>query len=303
MVEKFNYPTSPRTCGEIDVRIWKGGCEESIFEVRPMPTIKVNDIDLYYEVHGQGPAMVFLSETACDGEVWKIYQVPEFSKDHRVIIHDYRGTGQSGKPSSDYTTKIFCQDLVALMDHLDAEDAIVIGHSMGGRVAQLLALDHPHKVKKLILASTGAHYPLTKGLPLKIMKEMIEWGYEKYEREHTILVGWTEEFVNNHPDKIERYLKVRMQNLCPVEFYLRHLLARQGHDTSQRLQDIRQPTLIIVGEDDRNVTSEISHRMSAEILAKGIPDSKCVVLRNERHSYFFTNPDEAHRVIRGFLAA
>jgi len=187
------------------------------------------------------------------------------------------------------------------MDHLDAEDAIVVGHSMGGRVAQLLALDHPKKVHKLVLASTGAHYPQTKGLPLKICKEMIEWGYDKYEREHTILVGWTEDYVKKHPEKIENYLKVRMHNLCPVEFYLRHLIARQSHDTSQRLKEIKQPTLILVGEGDENMTSEINHRMSSEILAMGIPKSKLVVLTNERHSYFFSNPDEAHRLIREFI--
>jgi 3-oxoadipate enol-lactonase len=207
-----------------------------------MPKLNVSDdVEIYYEVHGQGQAMVFLSETACDGEVWKIYQVPEFSKDHKVLTHDYRGTGQSSKPSIDYTTMIFAEDVIALLDRLEIADAIIVGHSMGGRVAQLLALDYPTRVKKLVLASTGAHYPLTKGLPLKIMKEMIEWGYQKYERDHTILVGWTEEFVRSYPEKVERYLRVRIQNLCPVEFYLRHLLARQGHDTSQRLQEINSP--------------------------------------------------------------
>ena len=267
-----------------------------------MPKLKLHDIAIYYESHGEGPAMVFLSETACDGEVWKIYQVPEFSRDHRVIIHDYLGTGQSSKPSIDYTTQMFAEHVIALLDHLEVKDAVVVGHSMGGRVAQLLALDYPQRVSKLVLASTGAHFPLTKGLPLKIMKEMIEWGYEKYERQHTILVGWTEEFVKTHPEAIERYLRIRRQNLCPVEFYLRHLLARQAHDTSRRLPDIKQPTLIIVSEDDRNVTSEINHRMSTEILAKGIPNSRCLVLKNERHSYFFTNPEEAHGAIREFLA-
>lgn len=266
-----------------------------------MPTLQLNDAEIYYEVHGHGRPMLFLSETACDGEVWKIHQVPEFSKDHQVIIHDYRGTGQSSKPSIDYTTQMFAQDAIALMDHLKAEDAIVVGHSMGGRVAQLLALDYPGRVKKLVLASTGSHYPQTKGLPLKIIKEMIEWGYERYERDHSILVGFTDEFAKEHPERVEHYLKVRMQNLCPVEFYLRHLLARQGHDTSGRLKDIRQPTLILVGEDDRNMTSEVNHRMSSDILASGIPNSKLVVLQNERHSYFFANPDAAHKIIRDFI--
>src|SRR5688500_20314978 len=92
-----------------------------------------------------------------------------------------------------------------------------------------------------------------------------------------------------------------MQNLCPVEFYLRHLLARQSHDTSQRLKDIKQPTLILVGDEDRNITSEINHRMSSEILANAIPNSKLVVLPNERHSYFFSIPDQSHRINQHIL--
>ncbi len=164
-----------------------------------------------------------------------------------------------------------------------------------------MALDYPERVKRLVLASTGSHFPKTKGLPLKICKEMIEWGYEKYERDHSILVGFTDEFVKTHPDRVEHYLKIRMQNLCPVEFYLRHLLARQSHDTSGRLKEIRQPTLVLVGEDDRNMTSEVNHRMSSDVLARGIPNAKLVVLPNERHSYFFANPDLAHKTIREFI--
>src|SRR5499433_4005836 len=263
-----------------------------------MPTLQSKDVEIYYEVHGEGPPMVLLSETACDGEVWKIYQVPEFSKDHRVIIHDYRRTGRSGKPSIDYTTKMFCEDLVALMDYLKADDAIVVGHSMGGRVAQLLALDHPKKVHKVVLASTGAHYPQTKGLPLKIMKEMIEWGYEKYERDHTILVGWTDDYVKQHPEKIEAYLKVRMFNLCPVEFYLRHVLARQSHDTSGRLKDIHVPTLVMVGEHEGDPKVVMSHRMSSDILAKGIPNAKFVLLANQKHNYCASDPETVHKIIR-----
>ena len=67
-----------------------------------MPTVRVNDAEIYFEVNGQGQPFIFFSETACDGEIWKLYQVPEFSKDHMVIVHDYRGTGRSSKPSIDH---------------------------------------------------------------------------------------------------------------------------------------------------------------------------------------------------------
>ena len=266
-----------------------------------MPTVNSNGAEIYYEVHGQGQPFLFFSETACDGQIWKLYQLPEFAKDHRVIIHDYRGTGRSGKPAIDYTTRMFCDDAVALLDNLGVKDAIVLGHSMGGRVAQLLALDHPQRVKKLILASTGASFPGGAGLPLQMCKEMIEWGYEKYVREHTIQVGFTEEFVSNQPERLEAFFRRRLENICPVEFYLRHVLSRQGHDTSGRLKGIRMPTLVMVGELEGDPDVVMTHRMSSDILAKGIPNAKFVMLPKQKHNYFASAPELAHKVIRDFL--
>ena len=268
-----------------------------------MPHVKAKDgVEIYYEVSGQGTPFLFLSETACDGAVWNLYQVPEFARDHRVVILDYRGTGLSGKPSTKYSTEMFAEDAVTVLDHLGLNGAIVCGHSMGGRVAQLLALNYPGKVSKLILASSGAAHPGEKGIPLRIAKEMVEWGYEKYVREHTIVVGWTEIYARNHINLIEKYLQVRMANLCPVEFYFRHVLARQEHDTSDRLKNIKVPTLIFVGDDDHFVVSDMSHRSGADILANGIPNSKLVVLPGERHSYFYTEPEKVHRMMREFLS-
>jgi len=265
-----------------------------------MPTLRVKDGEIYYEVHGQGQPFIFFSETACDGEIWKLFQVSEFAKDHRVIVHDYRGTGRSSKPSIDYTTRMFCDDAMAILDHLHIKDAIVLGHSMGGRVAQLLALEYPERVKKLILASSGASFPGPVGLPLTMCKEMIEWGYEKYVREHTIQVGFTDEFVKGEAERLEAFFRTRLANLCPVEFYLRHVLARQAHDTSQRLKDIRVPTLVIVGEKEGDANLPMTHRMSADILARGIPNAKLVVLPNQKHNYFASDPDTVHKIIRDF---
>jgi pimeloyl-ACP methyl ester carboxylesterase len=267
-----------------------------------MPYVKAKDgVEIYYEAAGQGTPFLFLSETACDGAVWNLYQVPEFSRDHRMVTFDYRGTGLSAKPSVRYTTEMFAEDAAAVLDHLGLERAVVCGHSMGGRVAQLLALNHPRKISKLILASSGAAHPGDRGIPLRIAKEMVQWGYEKYVRDHTIAVGWTEVYARNHMNLIERYLQVRMANLCPVEFYFRHVLARQEHDTSGRLKDINVPTLIFVGEDDHFVVSDMSHRAGADLLAKGIPNAALAVLPGERHSYFFTEPEKVHRLMREFL--
>ena len=132
-------------------------------------------------------------------------------------------------------------------------------------------------------------------------KEMIEWGYEKYVREHTIQVGFTDEFVKAQPDRLAAFFRARLGNLCPVEFYLRHVLSRQSHDTSARLKDIRVPTLVMVGELEGDPRAAMSHRTSSEILAKGIPNAKFVMLANQKHNYFASAPDEAHKIIRDFL--
>jgi len=266
-----------------------------------MPYVHLNDVDLYYETHGEGPPLVFLSGTACDGELWKLNQVPEFSRDHRVVIFDYRGTGRSGKPSIKFTTKMFAEDVALLLDHLEIRQAIVCGHSMGGRVAQLLALDYPDKVGKLILASTGDAMPETQGIPLKLCLGLVEKGYERFIREYACTIGFTEEFADSHPDRVERFLKVRIANLPPIEFHLRHVIARQEHDTSHRLGEIGISTLILVGEDDHLGSTSMSHRTSADNLVYGIRNAKLHILPKERHHYFFVNPDAAHRIIREFL--
>ncbi|MDP9129850.1 MAG: alpha/beta hydrolase, partial [Candidatus Binatota bacterium] len=124
-----------------------------------MPFLDRDGSEIYYETHGDGPALLFCSVTGLDHQAWKFHQVPEFSRDHKVILFDYRGTGKSSKRIEKYSIKMFTDDAAAILAHLNVAQAIVCGHSMGGVVAQLLALDYPGKVKKLILASSGSAHP------------------------------------------------------------------------------------------------------------------------------------------------
>jgi pimeloyl-ACP methyl ester carboxylesterase len=137
-----------------------------------MPFIKRNDVEIYFETHGQGTPFMFFSETACAGDVWNIFQVPEFGRDHMVITHDHPGTGRSTKPTLQYSTEDFVDDAAAILDHLNAGPAILCGHSMGGRIIQLLALKYPAKVKEMIIASSGAGHPgMAKGIPSSYAKK------------------------------------------------------------------------------------------------------------------------------------
>ncbi|MSP38504.1 MAG: alpha/beta hydrolase [Deltaproteobacteria bacterium] len=268
-----------------------------------MAIVKRNNVDIYYETHGQGTPFLFFCETACAGDIWDHFQVPEFSRDHLVITHDYRGTGKSSRPTEQYSCDDFVDDAVAILDELKAGPAIVLGHSLGGRLALLMALKYPERVKKIVAASVGAGAANTQGIPIKMCKEMVHWGYEKYVREHTLEVGWPAEYIQAHPDHVERFLKVRMNNLPTLDDYLSHVIARQACDVSQRLGEIKHPTLVLVGDKDHGSATGSSHRVASEAMAKALPNSQYAVIANEAHNYFMTNPDEAHRIIRKFLAS
>jgi len=270
-------------------------------EDKAMPHLKVQDTEIYYEVHGDGPPFLFCSVTGLDHQAWKFHQVREFSRDHKVIVFDYRGTGKSSKTVQKYTIEMFTGDAAAILDHVGAERAIVCGHSMGGVVAQLLALDYPQKVKKLVLASSGSSHPGAKGIPLAMCRDMVRMGFEGYIRQHTIETGWTKEFVAAHPDLIETFLQVRMSGIAPLENYLHFVLARQEHDHTDRLKEIRVPTLVLVGDDEKHGATDKTHWHAAHELARAIPDANLVVLPGEGHHYLATNPEVAHKAIREFI--
>jgi pimeloyl-ACP methyl ester carboxylesterase len=266
-----------------------------------MPFLKRDDAEIYYEVHGDGAPFLFCSVTGLDHQAWKFHQVEEFSRDHKVILFDYRGTGKSSKAAQEYSIKLFTDDAAAILNHLHAEHAIVCGHSMGGVVAQLLALDYPQLVKKLILASSGSAHPGARGIPLAMCRDMVRKGFEGYIREHTIETGWTKEFVAKNPAQIEKFLQVRMSGIAPLENYLHFVLARQEHDHTARLKDIGVPTLVLVGDDENHGATDNTHWAAAHQLAKAIPNAKLVVLAGEGHHYLATNPAAAHKAIRQFI--
>jgi len=268
-----------------------------------MPFVERDGSEIYYEVHGAGPALLFCNVTGLDHQAWKFHQVREFSQDHKVILFDYRGTGKSSKQIEKYSIKMFTDDAAAILDHLKIDSVIVCGHSMGGVVAQLLALDYSSKVKKLILCSSGAAHPGAHGIPLAMCRDMVRDGFEKYIREHTIETGWTKEYVAKNPAVIKKFLQVRMSGIAPLENYLYFVLARQEHDHTERLKEIKVPTLVLVGDDENHGATDNTHLAAAHQLANAIPNAKLVVLPGEGHHYLATNPGAAHKAIRQFLAA
>ena len=114
-----------------------------------MPTVRVGDINMYYEIHGKGEPLLLIMGLGSDLTSW-IFQIPEFSKKYRVIAFDNRGVGRSDAPDVPYSTAMMADDTTGLLDALGIERAHILGLSMGGFIAQELALKYPQRVKSLI---------------------------------------------------------------------------------------------------------------------------------------------------------
>ncbi len=266
-----------------------------------MPVLSLNDVDIAYDVAGSGMPLLLLSATALHSEPWTIHQVPEFAQDHRVITYDQRGIGRSVMRSKDFSANSQVADALALLDHLRVDKAVLWGHSMGGRIAQLIALDHPDRVAALVLASTGAWFP-TRGVPVSMCMELAEKGYERYVREHSYEVGVSKAFAQAHPAIVDEFMRIRLSNPPPIEAFLRHVVARQDIDTSQRLADIRVPTLVMLGGDEGHPSaSGVTHQSSSELLAKSIPGAEFVVIPGQGHYYPYVEPKPTNAAVRDFL--
>ncbi len=267
-----------------------------------MPFLTLPDTELHYEVFGQGKPLLFLSATAWHGGVWKLHQTRDLSRDHQVIIFDQRGTGQSVSSGTDFTTDRLAADAIALLDHLDIKRASLCGHSNGGRVAQMLAVDYPTRVEKLILASAGATHH-SKGIPLGMCLELVEKGYARYAREHTIETGFTEAFIKQHPEDVEVLMREFIDHLTPFEIFLRYVIGRQTSDTTSRLDEIKAPTLVMIGDDeDHGASSDSTHLAFAKILARDIAGAELLIFEGHGHFYLHTAPGQFNNAVRDFLA-
>ena len=118
-----------------------------------MPTANIGEIELYYEEHGSGEPLIMVLGLGQDVPTWG-FQIEALSKHLRLIVFDNRDSGKSSRCLNNYTTETMALDILGLMDHLGIEQAHLLGTSMGGMIAQHVALLAPERMKSLILAST-----------------------------------------------------------------------------------------------------------------------------------------------------
>ncbi|GAA4615851.1 alpha/beta fold hydrolase [Saccharopolyspora hordei] len=257
-----------------------------------MPFAKTADqAEIYYEVHGSGEPLVLLSGQANTHHWWDTVR-GDFEADHQVIVLDYLGTGQSDKPvDAEYGVRRFATDVVCVLDELGIARAHVYGTSMGGKVAQWLAIDYPDRIGALVLGCTSAGGVHGLRADPEIIRALTQPS-EDAVREVLVDLMYTPEYVREHPGPY-----VTLGSPMPDHARRGHLRASNAHDSWAVLDQITAPTLVLHGTDDA-----FSPVDNAVILANRIPGAEVHYFDGARHAYFEERREEASSTVLSFLA-
>ena len=228
-----------------------------------MPIIRANNIDMYYEIRGEGEPVVLIAGLNSDHTMYRGF-FPQLAASYQVIIFDNRGVGQTDKPDIPYSIEMMADDTAGLLNALGIEQAHILGTSMGGRIAAALALQHPQLVKSLILVST-----------VMTMKG--------------IRTTWSRRL-------IVLELKIPMiRGPHPYYAAIRQLEASRNYDCMDRLSEIQVPTLILHGDKDKLAPYWLVKAMHA-----GIKNSIMITLHGG-HLLFIVKQRECIEAIIDFL--
>lgn len=259
-----------------------------------MPTVRVNDVKLYYETYGQGEALLLIAGIGYGTWLWA-KQIPELSQYFSVIAFDNRGVGRSDKPDSEYTVSLLASDAYELLRALGVQRAHILGISLGGFIAQQLALDHPEIANKLILCSTshgGPNMILPKGEVLQFMA----FGAGKDTFQRGLELAFSPEYRAQHPDEIAKITERMRRNPQPRYAYLRQFMAPLTFNSEPYLDKLTMPVLVMAGEADQVVPVE-----NSRVLAQKLPNARLVTFPNAGHLFIVERADEVNRIIIDFL--
>jgi pimeloyl-ACP methyl ester carboxylesterase len=261
--------------------------------------VKVNDINMYYEIHGDGFPLVMIMGLAANVDWWPPEFLEEIPKEFKTIIFDNRGAGRTDKPDIEYSIKIFADDTVGLMDALNIKKAHLLGISMGGMIAQEIVLNYPERVEKLVLCAThcgGAKYILPSPEIMEILMKGTEGMTPEEGTELMISLIFTEDFIKNNPDYIERTRENILKEYIPDFSYQRQIGAAMKFNSGRRLKKVKTPTLIVQGRKDVLVQPQ-----NADLLAKLIPGSRVAYFDNSGHAVHSQETEIVNKTILEFL--
>jgi aminoacrylate hydrolase len=260
-----------------------------------MPTVTANGTTLYYETHGQGPPVMLVSGLGGLGAYWRP-QLPAFSRRYQVVLHDHRGTGQSERASMRYSVEQMAADTLAVMDALQLERVHFIGHSTGGAIGQILAVEAPQRLRTLVLSSSWTTADPYFRWCFEVRRELLlRSGLAAYQHIAPLFLypPW---FINRHADELRAEQAGSAARFTTVEIASARIDAILAFDRTSQLASVTTPTLVICARDDGLTPPYFS-----EALARAIPGAQLVLLETGGHACSRTMTAEFDRHVLAFL--
>jgi pimeloyl-ACP methyl ester carboxylesterase/molybdopterin/thiamine biosynthesis adenylyltransferase len=271
---------------------------ELFFKKKKAQKASVNGVELYYKVEGENHSetVLLVSPLGGDAGFWA-RQTQELARHYRVITFDNRGAGVSSKCNGECSTELMADDTISLLDHLGVKEAHVIGLALGGLISQHLAVNHPDRVKSLVLVSSYAEADdCIREVTRHWRRIATEQGMETL---FDTCLEWlfSEQYINDSQgelDKLKTFYRLTLQD--PLSFCSQSL-AGVNHDSRALLKQIGCPTLIVQGGADRLVGPELGRR-----LHEGIAASQLLVLEQAPHFLIWEHASRFNEEVIKFLS-
>ncbi|OYD06758.1 alpha/beta fold hydrolase [Paludifilum halophilum] len=261
-----------------------------------MPRERVGDIQMYYEQKGQGPALIMIMGLGGNLDWWGDPFWNDLAQDYCAIAFDNRGAGRTERPQTAYSIVGFAEDTVRLMDRLGISTAYVMGFSMGGMIAQEIALRYPDRVDRLILGCTncGGHEQIPADEQVRSLL-MEGNGLTEEKKDNQIRLLFPNPFVDANPAFIEKNMKELARDpMDPASFRRQWQAIVDWEGSYERLPEVDAPTLVMHGNEDILIPPE-----NANLLAERIPDAEVRLFEDAGHGL---NAQCSHQVAEAVVS-
>jgi aminoacrylate hydrolase len=262
-----------------------------------MPRMSIGDCSLYVERHGEGFPVFLISGLSGQASYWQS-QIPAFSREFGLVLHDHRGVGQSDHVKMSYTVDKMAADVVALMDALEIEKAHIVGHSTGGAIAQVLAIEHPKRVEALVITASWPKPDAYFRREFMLRKEILAGlGPTAYVQQASLML-YPAAWVAEHNEALRGMEAQQIANFPPTEIMLSRIDALMAFDRTRDLGRIKAPTLVVGAADD-----QVTPAYHSEALARAIPDAELKLFAAGGHAFTQVMPRDFNQAVLPFLEA
>jgi pimeloyl-ACP methyl ester carboxylesterase len=268
--------------------------------VSPVPTVPVDGSELHVERRGDGEPLLLIQGMGAHSAHWGEPFLRELERDFEIVLYDHRGIGRSGPCNGDITTADLAADALALLHALGIERAHVLGFSMGGMVAQELALSAPQRVATLVLVGTtagGTQSKPTSGDVVQALTAAVLSG----DRERVLRTGFGLVVSAPYADSAEHYAAfaaVAREHPASIQMLMEQQAAIVAHDSYGRLRGLAPPTLVIHGSEDRMLSP-----INGDLLASLISGARLEQLAGAGHLVYWERPERTAQLVREHAAA